>query len=195
MSDTSDDDRFSMPPIAGVWEGRDAESTDADSDVADNDAPPPVSPGLPLPPPGLFARLAQPLDEPEPPTERVAHDDLAFDDDESEPHDDISDFDEDGEDEEDAADAVGAEYPAPRPGAADAVEQLLNQWASEVPAADADIELAGDNDALAEFDDDDVLDDDADPDSAPTPRYRAPAYALFTEDEEDAAATRRAQLE
>ena len=53
MSDNDPDDRFSMPPIEGVWEGVKADDTSAEMP----ETPEPAPHGLTLPPPGLFARL------------------------------------------------------------------------------------------------------------------------------------------
>lgn len=167
MTDRSSDDRFSMPPNEGGWDEPNADQDDDDTEVASR-----RSPGLPLPPPGLFARLAtpsdaEPVDQPSYASDADYRDDADDDVDDIDdapraPSIDLSDWSPETDDEGDydEADDLAPPMPAaPLSGVADAidvVEQLAAQYQSEAapepesPLAGDDLVFAEAHDAIAE---------------------------------------------
>ncbi len=174
MSDNSSDDRFSMPPIEGVWDGK-GDNT-PDEDPVEEEAPE-APRGLTLPPPGLFARL----DEPSSPTTEFASFEAAPEpepEDEAEPESEPVEDEVELFDEEAASDAfedeAAEEAPSGLSGIADAidiVEQLAAQADAEerVPTGD-DLVFAEAAAGLHETDD--VAEDPA-PEPVPLPSYAA----------------------
>lgn len=199
MSDNSSDDRFSMPPLEGVWAGRDTEPEADEPEEAARPEPRLEPESLPLPPPGLFARLDTPGDqpvssfdddlEPEEPAWRPF---ANLDDDEFAPTDA-------GASDEVAAQESGA---APLAGVADAVdiiEQLASEWREpedepdDAPSGDALVfadaaEALVEDDVIDEADEEPEAEPEPEPDE-PAPAFRMPAYALLTGEETDEDAT------
>jgi signal peptidase I len=198
MSDNPSDDRFSMPPIEGVWDGAEDEARTDDDEAGE-----PVARGLTLPPPGLFARL----DDPEVPAplepEPVDADDV----DDVEVADELEDHtavlppvarfdDDDDEDDEDDADRDARDR-AGLSGVADAID-IVEQLAARAEAAERgpsgdDLVIAEAAEGIAhsaadEEDEDDVLDDDVAP-------IRLPSYAALGEVESEPEADLDAETE
>ncbi|MDP1793903.1 MAG: signal peptidase I [Acidimicrobiales bacterium] len=124
MTDTPSDDRYSLPPIEGLWEQRDAEES-TEGEVEQEQIEPAGDPIAPLlTPPGLFARLETPPS-------------LADDPDDHDPDDGDTD---DGDTDDDTEFGDAEPVATPLVGVADAidiVEQLVAQSASEAEVSEA----------------------------------------------------------
>lgn len=188
MSDNSSDDRFSMPPIEGVWDGKGDDTPD--EDPIEEEAPE-AQRGLTLPPPGLFARLDEPSSptteftsfeapsEPEPEPEEEA---------EPEPFEEAPEPFEKDEAGDAFEDEAVDEVPSGLSGIADAidiVEQLAAQAGAEerTPSGD-DLVFAEAATGLHETDD---LADEPEPEPVPLPSYAAVNSFDDLDDEPEAA--------
>ncbi len=179
MTDNPSDDRFSMPPLEGVWDGDRADESPAEEPQETSST---RVQGLKLPPPGLFARL----DDGEP-------EEMALED-EPESHE-VDDLDHPVEIEDhDVQPTDEAPARTGLSGVADAIDIVEQLAARSAPAPDNEDSPSGDELVMADAADgiaaDSVdADEDEDENENDIRSYPLPAYALGRSDPDEITGT------